>query len=160
MKEKFSNQASGRKRIPSKKITPKPPRFNIMWVWMALLLGFFVLQYMLSGEGAKSITYQRFEENMLNTGDVDRLIAYKKNELIEVEVYIKKDRLNQEKYKEVRPEPSALNMNAEAGPQYIFTEGSFDALDRKLNAAQAEVPQNERVSLKLEERNSPWTGWI
>src|SRR5690606_19529849 len=132
MKEKFSNQVSGRKRIPSKKITPKPPKFNIMWVWMALLLGFFVLQYVFSGEGPKSITYQRFEENMLNTGDVDRLIAYKKNELIEVEVYIKKDRLDQEKYEEITPAPTALNMNAENGHHYIFTEGSFDALDRKL----------------------------
>ena len=160
MKEKFSNQASGRKKIPTKKITPKPPRFNIMWVWMALLLGFFVLQYMFSGDTAKSITYQRFEEDMLNTGDVDRLVAFKKNELIAVEVYIKKDKLNEEKYKDVKPQPNALNISNDAGPQYIFTEGSFDALDRKLNAAQAEVPLNERVSLKLEERNSPWTGWI
>src|SRR3546814_11036940 len=90
MKEKFSNQASGRKKIPSKKITPKPPRFNIMWVWMALLLGFFVLQYVFSGDTAKSITYQQFEENMLKTGDVDNLVAFKKNELIAVEDYIKR----------------------------------------------------------------------
>jgi len=131
-----------------------------MWVWMALLLGFFVLQYMFSGDTAKTITYQSFEEDMLNTGDVDRLIAYKKNELIAVEVYIKKDKLKEDKYKAVRPEPNALNISSETGPQYIFTEGSFDALDRKLNAAQAEVPINERVSIKLEERNSPWTGWI
>src|SRR5690606_13996579 len=160
MKEKFSNQASGRKKIPTKKITPKPPRFNIMWVWMALLLGFFVLQFMFSGDTAKSITYQRFEDEMLNTGDVDRLIAFKKNELIAVEVYIKKDKLNEKKYEDVKPKPNALNISNDTGPQYMFTEGSFDALDRKLNAAQAEVPLNERVSLKLEERNSPWTGWI
>lgn len=160
MKEKFSNQASGRKKIPSKKITPKPPRFNIMWVWMALLLGFFVLQYVFSGDNAKSITYQQFEEDMLNTGDVDHLIAFKKNELIAVEVYIKKDKLDDPKYKDVKPQPNALNVSAEAGPQYIFTDGSFDALERKLNAAQAEIPPNQRVSLKLEERNSPWTGWL
>jgi len=160
MKEKSSNQASGRKKIPSKKITPKPPKFNIMWLWMALLLGFFVLQYVFSGDTAKPITYQRFEEQMLNTGDVDHLIAYKKNELIAVEVYIKKDKLDDPKYKEVKPQPNALNMSAEAGPQYIFQDGSFDALERKLNAAQADIPTNERVSLKLEERNSPWTGWI
>jgi len=160
MKEKFSNQTSGRKKIPSKKITPKPPRFNIMWLWMALLLGFFVLQYMFSGDTAKSITYQRFEETMLNTGDVDHLVAYKKNELIAVEVYIKKDKLNEDKYKEVKPQPNALNMSPESGPQYVFQDGSFDALERKLNAAQAEIPPNDRVSLKLEERNSPWTGWI
>ena len=160
MKEKFSNQISGKKKIPTKKITPKPPRFNIMWVWMALLLGFFVLQYAFSGDTAKSITYQQFEENMLKPGDVDRLIAFKKNELIAVEVYIKKEKLDDDKYKEVKPQPNALNISAEGGPQYIFQDGSFDALERKLNAAQADLPQTERVSLKLEERNSPWTGWI
>src|SRR5690606_26475965 len=160
MKEKFSNQASGRKKIPSKKITPKPPRFNIMWVWMALLLGFFVLQYVFSGDNAKSITYQQFEEDMLNTGDVDHLIAFKKNELIAVEVYIKKDKLDDPKYKDVKPQPNALNVSAEAGPQYIFTDGSFDALERKLNAEKAEIPPNQRVSLRFEERNSPWTGCL
>src|SRR5690554_1301520 len=160
MKEKFSNQASGKKKIPIKKITPKPPRFNIMWVWMALLLGFFVLQYMFSGDTAKTITYQQFEEKMLKTGDVDRLTAYKSNELIEVEVYIKKEMLDDPKYKEVRPDKDALGVSSQAGPHYKFSEGSFDALDRKLNAAQADLPQTERVSLKLEERNSPWTGWL
>ena len=103
MKEKFSNQASGKKKIPIKKITPKPPRFNIMWVWMALLLGFFVLQYMFSGDTAKTITYQQFEERMLKPGDVERLTAYKSNELIEVEVFIKKEMLDDPKYKEVQP---------------------------------------------------------
>src|SRR5690554_2281947 len=160
MKEKFSNQASGKKKIPIKKITPKPPRFNIMWVWMALLLGFFVLQYMFSGDTAKTITYQQFEERMLKPGDVERLTAYKSNELIEVEVFIKKEMLDDPKYKEVQPKQESLTVSNQAGPHYKFSEGSFDALDRKLNAAQADLPQTERVSLKLEERNSPWTGWL
>lgn len=160
MEQKFSNQARGNKKVPSKKITPKPPRFNIMWLWMILLLGFFVLQYVFSGETAKQITYQRFEEHMLKAGDVDHLIAYKKNELIAVEVFIKKDKLSTDKYKEVQPQENPLNLSGAQGPQYVFQEGSFDALERKLSAAQADLPANERVSVKLEERNSPWTGWL
>ena len=131
-----------------------------MWLWMILLLGFFVLQYVFSGDTAKQITYQRFEEHMLKPGDVDHLIAYKKNELIAVEVFIKKDKLSTDKYKEVQPQESPLNLSNAQGPQYVFQEGSFDALERKLNAAQADLPANERVSVKLEERNSPWTGWL
>src|SRR5690554_3527494 len=160
MKEKFSNQASGKKKIPIKKITPKPPRFNIMWVWMALLLGFFVLQYMFSGDTAKTITYQQFEERMLKPGDVERLTAYKSNELIEVEVFIKKEMLDDPKYKEVQPKQESLTVSNQAGPHYKFSEGSFDALDRKLNAAQEGIAPADRVSLELEERTSPWTGWI
>src|SRR5690606_10561270 len=119
-----------------------------MWLWAALLLGFFALQFMFSDHNAKQITYQKFEQDMLKPGDVDRLIAYKKNELITVEVYIKKDKLDDPKYKDVQPQPSALNLNPTAGPQYYFTDGSFDALERKLNTAQENLAPNDRVSLK------------
>src|SRR5690606_21614649 len=89
------------KRVPSKKVSPKPPRFNIMWLWVAMFFGFFALQYLVTDEHAKQITCQVFEEKMLKEGDVDRLIAYKRNDLFFVEVIIKKDRLTEERYKDV-----------------------------------------------------------
>ncbi|MDM8177692.1 MULTISPECIES: ATP-dependent zinc metalloprotease FtsH [Olivibacter] len=161
MKDNMSNQPGKIKKVPGKKISPKPPKFNIMWLWIAMILGFIALQYVFTGESAKEITYQRFESTMLKEGDVEKLVAYKRNELIGVEVYIKKDKLNQEKYKDVRPKNNGLNLSTgSAGPQYFFQDGSFDALERKLNAAQQGVPENQRVSVTLEERNSPWTGWL
>jgi len=161
MKDNMSNQPGKLKKIPGKKISPKPPKFNIMWLWIAMILGFIALQYVFTGDSAKEITYKRFESTMLKTGDVDKLVAYKRNELIAVEVYIKKDKLDEEKYKDVKPKNNGLNLSSgSTGPQYYFQDGSFDALERKLNAAQQGVPENERVSITLEERNSPWTGWL
>lgn len=156
----MSSQTKRRKKVPGKKITPKPPKFNIMWLWMAMLVGFFVLQYTFSGDDAKKTTYKEFEQKMLIPGDVDHLVAYKKNELYGVDVFIKKDRLSDPKYKEVQPKPNALNLAPSSGPQYTFMEGSLELLDKKLNAAQGDIPQQDRVALKLEERNSPWTGWL
>lgn len=156
----MSKQTNRRKIIPTKKVTPKPPKFNIMWLWMAMLLGFFVLQYVFSGETAKTVNYKQFEQEMLLPGDVDHLVAYKKNDLYVVEVFIKKDRLNNEKYKDVRPQPNALNITGASGPQYVFNEGSIDLLDRKLQAAQADVPVEDQVSVSLEDRTSAWTGWL
>lgn len=160
MKEKMSRQTGKKKIIPGKKITPKPPKFNIMWLWMAMLLGFFVLQYVFSGETAKTINYKQFEQEMLIPGDVDHLVAYKKNDLYVVEVFIKKDRLNEAKYKDVKPQPNALNITPTTGPQYVFNEGSMDLLDRKLEAAQMGLPPEDRVSVNLEDRTSAWTGWL
>jgi len=161
MKENMSNQPGKLKKVPGKKITPKPPKFNIMWLWVAMILGFIALQYVFTGENAKEITYQKFEATMLKTGDVEKIVAYKRNELIGVDVYIKKDRLGEEKYKDVRPKSNSLNLTTgNAGPQYFFQDGSFDALERKLNVAQQGVPENEKLSVTLEERNSPWTGWL
>src|SRR5690606_20686845 len=148
------------KRVPSKKVTPKPPRFNIIWLWVAMFFGFFALQYLFTDESAKQITYQEFEEKMLKEGDVDRLIAYKRNDLFFVEVFIKKDRLTEDKYKDVRPNANGLSLSPPSGPQYFFTDGSYDALERKLDEAQADLPATDRVSLRLEDRTNAWTGWI
>ena len=150
----------GRKSIPSKKVIPKSPKFNIMWLWMAMLLGFFVLQYVFSGETAEEISYKKFEQEMLIPGDVDHLIAYKKNDLYAVEVFIKKEKLETDKYKTVKPEPNSLNITPSTGPQYIFNEGSMDLLDRRLAAAQEEIPMSDRISVDLQDRTSAWTGWL
>ncbi len=148
------------KKVPTQKITPKPPRFNIMWIWFAMILGFISLNFFFGEEKSKQITYQEFEQNLLPSGDVENLVAYKRNDLLFVEVFIKKERLEDEKYQEVRPSSNALSLTPSTGPQYTFTDGSFDALERKLNAAQEEVPKNERIPVKLEDRTNAWTGWI
>ena len=146
------------KKIPGKKIIPKTPKFNIMWLYAAIIIGLFAVQYMFSGNNAKTITYQKFENDMLKPRDVEKLIAYKSNDLVAVEVFIKKDKLNQSRYDDLRTK-SNFNMSAN-NPQYVFTVGSFDALDRKLDAAQKEIPQNERIFADTETRESPWAGWF
>jgi AFG3 family protein len=146
------------KKVPGKKIIPKTPKFNIMWLYAAIIIGLFAVQYMFSGNGAKPITYQKFENDMLKPRDVEKLIAYKNNDLISVEVFIKKDKLDQARYNDLRTK-SNFNMSAN-NPHYVFTVGSFDALDRKLDAAQKDIPQNERIFADTETRESPWAGWL
>src|SRR5690606_15768570 len=36
----------------------------------------------------------------------------------------------------------------------------YDALERKLDEAQVDIPAADRVSLRLEDRTNAWTGWI
>lgn len=147
------------KKVPGKKITPKPPKFNIMWVWAAMILGFFALQYVFSGGAAKEITYQRFEKEMLLTDDVEKLEAYNKNEkVLVVEVYIKPDRLS--KYEDLQPQSQSLNIGKPTGPHYFFTDGSYESFERKLNAVQQEHPELAGLPYRLEDRSSPWTGWL
>lgn len=148
------------KKVPSKKITPKPPRFNIMWLWFAMFLGFILLNYVFSEDNTKQITYQEFEREYLKSGDVEQLIAYKRNELLFVEVFIKPEKLTEEKYKDFKPASNSLLLGSPSAPQFIFNDGSFEGLERKLAAAQEEIPNNERVSIKLEDRSNAWTGWI
>src|SRR5690349_10783522 len=97
MKEDKSNKKISRKR-PGKKIVPAPPKFNIMWLYAAIIVALFAVQYLWNNPTTKQINYQDFESKMLIPGDVSKLVTYKNNDLYVVEVYIKPDRLKLSKY--------------------------------------------------------------
>lgn len=159
MKENKSSSPRSMKKIPGKKIVPKPPKFNIMWLYAAIILGLFVVQYLFSGSTAKQISYQKFENELLRPRDVEKLVAYKNQDLLTVEVYIKKDRLNQPKYAEFK-EKSTFASPAANSPQYYFTEGSDASLQAKLREAEKDLPAQQRTPLIFESRESPWAGWF
>ncbi|MCL7988528.1 ATP-dependent zinc metalloprotease FtsH [Sphingobacterium sp. lm-10] len=150
------------KKIPNKKITPMPPRFSMIWIWIAMIIGFIGLQYFFRSEPSKRITYREFETKMLIPGDVDRLVAYKNNDLLEVEVYIKKDKLKEDdKYKDVAPRDNALALSPNVGPQYLFTEPSAEILESKLKTSQDSLAADHtEVSVNYEDRSNPWAGWL
>ncbi len=159
MKENKSNSQKPVRKIPGKKIVPKPPKFNIMWLYAAIILGLIVVQYLFNANPAKQISYQKFENELLKTGDVEKLVAYKNQDLLTVEVYIKKDRLKQPKYKDVKAENTFASAT-DAGPQFYFTEGSDAALQAKLKEAEQTIPAEKRTPLIFESRESPWAGWF
>ena len=150
------------KRIPNKKISPMPPKFNLMWLWAAMFLAFLGLQYIFGNDTTKKTTFTEFENKMLLAGDVEKLVAYKKNDLYEVEVFIQKDKLSQEKYDEVRPNESLTFFKGPVlGPQYKFTVPTAEILEQRLSEIQQERSENEPlVDLEYEDRSSPWTGWF
>ena len=150
------------KKIPSKKVTPVPPKFNMMWIYIVMIIGFIALNYMYNSSGAQETTYENFEKNMLRTGDVEKLIAYNKGNIVEVEVYIKKDRLqNDPKYKDVVPGDNALSLSNSAGPQYVFSQGSPEILEKNLQESQKDLPDDiTKISAKWEERTNAWGGFF
>jgi cell division protease FtsH len=122
MKEnKTDNKKPVRKR-PGKKIVPAPPKFNIMWLYAAIIIALFAVQYLWNSSTTKQINYQQFESEMLIPRDVSKLVTYKNNDLYVVEVYIKPDRLKLDKYKDVRGEGNNFNMASANSPQYKFRQ--------------------------------------
>ena len=158
MKDNKSSTAKSVKKIPGKKIVPKPPRFNIMWLYAAIVLGLFAVQFFFNNDTVKQISYQKFENEVLKSRDVEKLVAFKNQDLLTVEVYIKKDRLSQAKYKEFQKKNSLGTPNI--GPQFYFTEGSDQALQAKLREAEKDLPAEQRTPLIFETRESPWAGWF
>ncbi|WP_374166262.1 ATP-dependent zinc metalloprotease FtsH [Arcticibacter sp. MXS-1] len=158
MKDRDTDKKNFRKRT-GKKMVPKPPRFNIMWLYAAIIIGLFAVQYLFSSSSITTISYQKFEAEMLRSGDVEKIVAYKNNDLVVGEVYIKKDRLNQPKYKNAHT-PDNFSMSATNSPQYKFTDASFDGLQAKITEANKSLPANQKVNLIFETRENFWAGWF
>ncbi len=157
MKEN-SDKKRSIKKVPGKKIVPKPPKFNIMWIYAAIVLAILGVQFFAGMNNARLITYQKFERDMLKPGDVEKLVGYRQDDLYNVEVYIKKDSLEaKDKYKDVR---DSGNFGVGGGPQYIFKDGSFESLEKRLDKSQENLPEGQRITVQPETRNNPISGWF
>jgi AFG3 family protein len=159
MKENKTDNKKPQRKRTGKKIVPAPPKFNIMWLYAAIIIALFAVQYFWNNTSTKQINYQEFETQMLKPRDVEKLIAYKSNDLVVVEVYIKKDRLSLPKYKDVRPQ-EGFSGTPPNTPQYKFTDGSFDALTAKLRESEKDLPSDQRTPLIPESRDNFWASWF
>src|ERR1700677_3988932 len=86
------------RKIPNKKISPKPPKPNIMWFYAIIVVVLLGVATLFSGSSSSPITFQRFAERMLKQNDVDKVVAYKSSDLYIAEVYIKPESLNKPEY--------------------------------------------------------------
>ncbi|MBC7417855.1 MAG: ATP-dependent metallopeptidase FtsH/Yme1/Tma family protein, partial [Pedobacter sp.] len=143
--------------IPKK--PQKGPKFNIFWVYAAIIIAIIGGQFLLSGDNSKEVTYQTFEQKMLLNGDVQKVVAYKADDLVKAEVYIKKDRLGKEEYKQYQSNNSFGG--AASGPTVYFNAGSMDLLVKQLADSQKELAADQpRVSAEITTKNNPLASWF
>jgi cell division protease FtsH len=152
MKENIDNKKQVKKPT-GKKIIPKPPKFNIMWIYAVVILAIIVIQFFMSSNNAKLVSYQKFETQMLNAGDVEKLVAYKQEDLVVAEVYIKKDKLSADKYKDLK-ERSDYSLTT-SNPQYYFTDGSFESLQNRIASSQKDFPEDKKIFISYDSKNNP-----
>ena len=146
------------KKVPGKKIIPKPPKFNFMWIYGIIIVAILAVQFLMSGNTSRTITFQKFDNEMLKPGDVEKVVAYKQEDLVVAEVYIKKDSLSKAIYKPLKAKNDfTINTNT---AQYNFTDGTFESLQARLNEAQKNMPENQRVSITFESKSNPISSWF
>jgi AFG3 family protein len=136
---------------------PQPPPFNFYRIYFIIALIFIGLYLFSSRSTVKEIDWARFEQNMLQQGDVERIIVVN-NEV--VEVYLDKSALEKEEHEGVAT--STFGQPNE-GPHYFFSIGSVDYFQDQLSQAQSDVPMDERISPRFERRRnfgSDALGWI
>ncbi len=137
---------------------PKKPGFNFYWIYGILAVVFIALQFLNWGTGAVEISQQRFEIEMLPSEDLEKLVVVNQEM---VEVFIKPDRLNQEKYNDVESQGTAVGESA--GPHYVFQIGSLENFEQLVREVQQERPPQDRVPIYYEQRKnwgSDILGWL
>ena len=150
------------KRIPN---IPKKPqkgsKFNIFWVYAAIIVGLLVVNFMFNNNEVKTISYKDFEEKMLIPGDVKQLVGYKSSdgETYTAEIYIKDAKKSDPKYK-AYINSNALNMSKNAPVAKIILTDSKELRD-KLEKSQVNVPKDQQIDVSASSKSSPWlSGFI
>jgi len=110
------------------------------------------------GSGVQEITRQRFEKEMLQSYDVQKIIIVNKER---VEVYIKPDKLASGKYKD--QEGKGFSPLPKTGPQYYFTIGSVEVFEQQLQNAEKNFPEEEKIPVSYETKRNLFGemfGWL
>jgi cell division protease FtsH len=139
--EEQKKKTSGGKKMPN---MPQVPKFNFYWIYGILLVAVLAFNFLYKDNSAKEISYQKFETDMLLNHDVEKLIAYKQNEMYVVEVYIYKAKVTGEKYKEIN---SGAYFSG-AGPHYFLTQLSIDDFNNRIREAQKSFTAAEKVDVE------------
>lgn len=147
MEDKKLDKPKPIRKIPNKRIAPKPPKFNFMWLYAVAIAAFVGVALYSNNNASTQIDFKQFENEMLKPGDVDYVEAYKTADYLIAEVHIKKDSLNKPRYADVKKAQQRFGSTGNEA-QYTFTEGSYESLNQKITNAQKDVPDNQKVSVK------------
>ena len=134
------------------------PKFNVYWIYGIIGLAIVGTYFLNLGSGAEEITRQRFEKEMLQSYDVQKIVIVNKER---VEVYIKPDKLTSGKYKD--QEGKGFSPMPKTGPQYFFTIGSVEVFEQQLQEAMKDFPEEEMIPVTYETKRNffgEMFGWL
>ena len=134
------NQNSHQKN-PKLNTNIKKPKgsFNFYWIYGILAVVFLALQFYSWDGGNEKITFQKFEKDILKPNDVEKIIIVNKDKAL---IYIKKDKLTQEKYKNIN---KGVGGAPSVGPHYYFEIGSVESFKQDMTIAVNNILQNDTI---------------
>lgn len=128
-KEKGGQPEGGPNKLKNPK--PQPPkRFNVFWLYAAILVALLGINLLYTGDGAKEVDWGYFQREVLQKGYVEKLVVVRNKGVAEVYLTAEgQKRLAKKEGKEDKkfdPRKPALE----------FTIGSLEGFERQLQEAQ------------------------
>ena len=150
-----NNKPKPTNRIPN---IPKKPlkgsKFNIFWVYAAIIVGVLMVNFLFSAENAQEVSYSTFEKEMLLTGDVEKIVSYRTDEIARADIYIKENKLSLPKYKKYISKGLGATTK---GPLVYFSANSLDDISKQLKESQANLlPTQETIKPTPVSKANPW----
>lgn len=144
------NSISNEKRRPGMK------KKYVGFQWIYLLIAGIIIASLIYGPAVltKEITWQEFEKNILSKHAVEKVVVINDEE---AQVYIKKAFAGDPYFKDVLKPASG---QIAPGPHYIFTIGSVESFERKLDEAQKNFTEDEKINVSYKKRSKNWIGNI
>lgn len=155
MKENQNTKPKQIKRTPNFPKKPqKAPKGNFFWVYAAIIIGVLVVNFMFNTSTSTRIDNNTFKRDMLIPGNVEKIVAYKSEDIAVADIYIKKDKLNDPAYKKYIPK-SAFGM-PEKGPLVTLNISSIDSFKKEIKDAQdaANIPADQQVTVDIDSKSS------
>ena len=138
-------------------LNPKKFKFKIYWLYAIIFVFFLGLQF-ISTDVTKSTNFKDFNNKMLQQGKVEKITIINKEKVF---IYIKKEFLSEEEFKNVSKQPIGESLNR--GPHYFFEIGSVETFNQDLKDAQKDLDYEDKISPTYETKKDIFgdiMGWI
>jgi len=131
---------------------------NTIFIFIAVAVGFFVLNYFSNQETAVKISQVRFETKMMPKHAVEKVVVVNHQK---VEVYIKDQMRSDSEFADLKPQNNVFA--AGKTPDYFFNIGSVEVFEKNMEELQKDVPRVNRVPIDYETRTDVFgelLGWL
>ncbi len=141
MTEKKTNNNKKAPNLGNFKPGGKPPKFNIYWIYGILIVVFLAFNYFSLGGGPVETNWQEVKNTMINNHDIDRIVVVNKEE---AQIYLKEESISN--YEDELNK--GFSAPSQIGPHFYFTIGSVDTFEEKMEEAQSDYSDDEKISIE------------
>ncbi len=160
IRKKMSERNSGKNKQPDNNNMFKTNGNgkSTIFIFIAVTVGFLILNYFSNQESAKKITQVRFETKIFPKKAVEKLVVVNHQK---VEVFIKDNMRGDSEFSDLESKNNF--MAAGETPDYYFNIGSVEVFDKDMEKLQKNLPPSERIPVDYEVRTDIFgelMGWL
>ena len=135
-----------------KKQNQKKKKFNFYWIYLLIFLVFIGLQFFATNSMMENIGWRKFETDLFSQKLVEKVVVVNAEH---VEIYLSEEALKREEFEKIRKTP--LTKTPNLGPHFKMTIGSIETFEKKLEDAQKDFEDSNKIYPEYEIRES-WFG--